>query len=194
MKKWHFAVLLPALLATTAYALSINSHSSKKAEVKTVPFVDLKRYTGKWFEIARLPVRFQKQCIGNVTAEYTLKPNGNIEVLNKCLKKDGQYDDAKGKAKVVDKTTNAKLKVSFFLFFYAPYWIIDLDPDYNYAVVGNPNRKYLWILSRTPALDDKTYQNILRKVEKMGYKPNELIKTPQNVQNIKGEVLEKPQH
>ena len=194
MKRLNFSLLISFILTISIFASNDDFNFDKADDVTAVPFVDLKRYTGQWYEIARYSNKFQKQCVGNVTANYSLKDNGDFEVLNKCLKKDGQYDDAKGKAKIVDKATNAKLKVSFFLFFYAPYWILDLDPNYEYALVGTPDRKYLWILSRTPKMNDATFQNILRKAEKMGFEPNKLVKTPQNVETLKGEVLMKPQN
>jgi apolipoprotein D and lipocalin family protein len=166
--------------------------------LSTVPRVDLKRYAGKWFEIARYANKFQDGCAGNVTATYTLKEAGKIEVLNECMKKDGTTNQAKGDAKIVDKATNAKLEVRFapsFLSFipqvWGDYWIIDLDDDYNYAAVGDPKRKYLWILSRQSEMDDATYQNILRRVEKLGFSPGKLNKTTQNVQPVKGAVVDK---
>lgn len=187
MKKNILATIILLLPLFTAFA----QNTGQTSELKTVATVDLKKYAGTWYEIAKYPNRFQKKCVGNTTATYTLKENGNVEVLNKCLKKDGQYQDAKGKAKIVDKNTNAKLKVSFFLFFYAPYWIIDLDENYQYAVIGEPDREYLWILSRQPKMDDATYQNILRKAETMGYNPAKIEKTQQNLENIKGSVIMK---
>jgi apolipoprotein D and lipocalin family protein len=166
--------------------------------VIAVPSVDLKRYSGKWFEIARLPNKFQKDCVGNVTADYALNSDGTIQVTNRCLKKDGKTDQAVGKAKIEDKQTNSKLEVrfapgylSFLPIVWGDYWVIDLDSNYQYAVVGNPDRKYLWVLSRKPEMDDATYQQILRRVEKMGYTPNKLTKTPQNMETLKGTIVGK---
>lgn len=168
------------------------------APLKTVPSVDLKRYSGKWYEIARYPNRFQKQCVGNTSATYTIKQNNKIEVLNECLTKDGSVDAAKGEAKVVDKTTNTKLKVRFapsflsaFGFVWGDYWVIDLGRNYEYSVVGDPKREYLWILSRTPELPEPVYQNILRRVQDMGFNPGKLEKTPQKAEAVKGAVIEK---
>lgn len=199
MKRWFTAVIICVsmlLVFQKAEAYQINI---KKDDVKTVPTVDLKRYSGRWYEIAKLPNKFQKQCVGNTTAEYVLKDE-NIEVINRCLKKDGQFDDAKGKAKIKDKQSNAKLEVrfapaalSFIPQVWGDYWIIDLEPNYQYAVIGNPDRKYLWILSRTPEMNDATYQNILRKIEKMGYNPNKLVKTPQKVETLKGTIVDQKQ-
>jgi apolipoprotein D and lipocalin family protein len=138
--------------------------------IQVVPRVDLDRYLGTWYEIATIPQRFQKDCVA-VTATYTLLDDGKIEVLNKCRKKtlDGEIKIAKGKAWVVDKETNAKLKVQFFWPFRGDYWIIELDPDYQYAVVGHPGRKYLWILSRTPQMDEALYQDLMRRIADKGY-------------------------
>ncbi len=144
-----------------------------RAETKpleVVPYVDLNRYVGTWYEIATIPQRFQKDCVA-VTATYTLREDGNIAVLNRCRKKilDGELKEAKGKAWVVDKTSNAKLRVQFFWPFKGDYWIIELDADYQYAVVGHPERKYLWILSRTPQMDETLYQDLLQRIANRGY-------------------------
>ena len=138
--------------------------------LQTVPHVDLGRYAGTWYEIATIPQRFQKDCVA-VTATYTLRDDGTIAVLNKCRKKtlDGELKEAKGKAWVIDKKTNAKLKVQFFWPFKGDYWIIELDVDYQYAVVGHPGRKYLWILSRTPQMEESLYQDLLRRIANKGY-------------------------
>jgi apolipoprotein D and lipocalin family protein len=146
--------------------------------LEVVPHVELEKYLGKWYEIARLPAKFQEGC-NETTATYALLENGNISVLNEC-KKNGKIKLAKGKAKVVDKTTNAKLKVTFFWPFYGDYWIIRLGEDYDYAVVGTPNRKYLWILNRTPQMNDKLYSQILEFAKSVGFAVGNLIKTTQS--------------
>jgi apolipoprotein D and lipocalin family protein len=148
---------------------------------KTVPFVDLKKYAGTWFEIARYPNRFQKKCVSDVRATYNLMSDGKVSVLNQCVQANGKVKTAKGKAKVVDRTSNAKLKVTFFWPFYGDYWILDLDPDYTYAVVGEQDRKYLWILSRTPEMDSSLYNEILERITNQGYDTSKLIRTPQGV-------------
>jgi apolipoprotein D and lipocalin family protein len=145
------------------------------SELDVVPHVELSKYLGKWFEIAHLPAKFQEGC-NETTATYTLLDNGAISVLNEC-KKNGKMKLAKGKAKVVDKTTNAKLKVTFFWPFYGDYWIIKLGDDYNYAVVGTPNREYLWILSRTPQMDDKLFSELANFVKSKAFSVENLIKT-----------------
>lgn len=148
--------------------------------VETVKFVDLNRYVGQWYEIARYPNRFQEGCVGS-RATYTLRDDGKINVVNACYDKSfsGTLRSAKGKAWVVDTETNARLKVSFFWPFAGDYWIIDLDQDYEYAVIGHPKRKYLWILSRTPEMSDEVYQSILMRLQNQEYNTAQLIRTKQ---------------
>ncbi|WP_269533036.1 lipocalin family protein [Chitinimonas sp. BJYL2] len=122
------------------------------APVQSVALLDLKRYLGTWYEVASYPMFFQRMCVADTTAEYGLLEDGRVSVRNRCRKEDGSFSEVTGKAGVVAGTGNAQLKVSFFWPFSAPYWVIGLDPDYRWAVVGNPNRDYLWILSRTPQL------------------------------------------
>lgn len=146
----------------------------------TVARVDLSRYLGTWFEIANFPQSFQRGCTAT-TATYTLRPDGEIDVLNRCRKGsiDGKEKTALGRARVVDRTTNAKLEVSFFRPFWGDYWIVDLADDYSYAVVGHPGRDYLWILSRTPTMPEATYQAIVRRLEAQGYETSRLVRTLQ---------------
>jgi len=163
------------LALVTIFAAVING---KQNDLDVVPHVDLNRYVGQWYEIARLPNRFEKKCANSVTATYSLRTDGKIEVVNRCRKSSGDYTTAKGKAKVVDKTTNAKLKVTFFWPFYGDYWILDLGKNYEYAVVGAPNRKYLWILSRSPQMDETVYRQLLAKMAARGFNTDQMIKTP----------------
>ena len=147
-------------------------------ELRTVASVDLQRYSGTWYEIARYPNRFQRDCRSDTTAVYMLRGNGNIQVVNSCRRADGKIKAARGTAKVADKNTNAKLKVTFFWPFYGDYWIIGLSSDYRYAIVGEPKRKYLWILSRTPGMAAEDYAEALEQVRTAGYDPRTLIATP----------------
>jgi apolipoprotein D and lipocalin family protein len=142
-----------------------------------VPHVELEKYLGKWCEIAHLPAKFQEGCDETI-ATYTLLKDGNVSVLNTC-KKNGKVKTAKGKAKVVDEATGAKLKVTFFWPFYGDYWIIKLGMDYEYAVVGTPSLKYLWILSRTPRMDDKLFSELTEFAKSEGFDTNRLIITKQ---------------
>lgn len=162
-----------------AAAISATFVNGQRTELQVVPRVDLNRYVGRWYEIARLPNRFEKKCADSVTATYTLRTDGKVEVVNRCRKSSGEYTTATGKAKVVDKATNAKLKVTFFWPFYGDYWILDLGENYEYAVVGAPNRKYLWVLSRSPQMDESLYQTLLARAAAQGFKTEEMIKTLQ---------------
>lgn len=150
-----------------------------KTELEVVGSVDLSRYVGRWYEIARLPNRFQKKCADSVTATYALRTDGKIEVVNRCRKPSGEYTAIKGKAKIVDQKTNAKLKVTFFWPFSGDYWILDLGPNYEYAVVGDPSREYLWILSRTPQIDEALYRQLLTKMAARGFQTDRMIRTLQ---------------
>ncbi len=148
--------------------------------LQVVPYVDIKKYMGVWYEIARYPNSFQEGCFAS-KATYTLLEDGKVDVLNQCHKGslEGRLSSAKGKAWAIDSETNAKLKVSFFWPFAGDYWIIDLGENYEYAVVGHPDRKYLWILSRTPQMDDPLYNRILEKLQQQSYDVTKLVKTPQ---------------
>lgn len=148
--------------------------------LETVPKVELNRYLGSWFEIASFPQSFQRGCTGT-QATYSLKDNGEIEVKNRCNKDslDGPESIAIGRARVTDTTTNARLEVSFFGPFWAPYWVIQLGDAYEYAVVGHPSRDYLWILSRRPTMDPEVYAGIISKLEAVGYEVGRLEKTVQ---------------
>ncbi len=148
--------------------------------LQTVDHVDLNRYIGKWYEIARYPNRFEKDCASDITAQYTLLPDRRIEVLNSCRQSDGKLKSSKGKAKVVDAQTNAKLKVTFFWPFYGAYWIIALDPHYRYAVISEPKREYLWILSRTPHLAPDLRARALEAIRAQRLDPAKLIEPQQS--------------
>ena len=168
--------VLALIISTVFVALSAEE---RKNDLEVVQAVDLSRYVGRWYEISRLPNSFQKKCADSVTADYAIRPDGKIEVINRCRKASGEYTTAKGRAKIVDKKTNAKLKVTFFWPFYGDYWILDLGPNYEYAVVGEPGRKYLWILSRSPQMDETLYRQILEKMAARGFKTEMMIRTPQ---------------
>lgn len=169
-------LILFSLLSLGFYS---TSSIAQNDPLTTVPYVDLSRYMGKWYEIASFPQRFQKGCTAT-TAEYALRGDGKVAVINRCHDKTPQGPEriAKGVARVVDPETQAKLKVTFFWPFSGDYWVIDLADDYSYAVVGHPSRKYLWILSRTPTMDDETYDTILSKlVTDKGYDLKPLQRT-----------------
>lgn len=147
--------------------------------LQTVADVELQRYAGTWYEIARFPHRFQRDCFAS-RAVYSLQDDGLIGVYNECRKgaADGPVKSVRGKARVVDKQTNAKLEVSFVWPFWGDYWIIDLDPDYQWAVVGHPNRSYLWILSRQETLNEEVLSGIKIRLQQQGYDLQELLMSP----------------
>lgn len=149
------------------------------APLETVAQLDLNRYLGRWYEIAKYPNRFERKCARDVTATYAMRPDGKIGVVNRCTTSDGKVTESSGWAKVVDETTHAKLKVTFFWPFFGDYWVIDLGPHYEYAVVGEPSRKYLWILSRTAKMDDAVYAEIAKRLAAKGYDASKLERMKQ---------------
>jgi apolipoprotein D and lipocalin family protein len=167
-------------LATFSGCTSSTTERLRLPELQTVAHVELSRYLGTWYEIASFPQIFQRGCTAT-TATYTLHDDGDIEVFNRCRKGalDGEEMSASGLARVVDPATNAKLEVSFFRPFWGDYWIIDLSEDYSHAVVGHPGRDYLWILSRTPTMDEPTYQGLLDRLAARGYDTTRLVRTQQ---------------
>lgn len=170
-------VILAAVIAMLGVGCS--AYESFFPPLATVENVDVSRYVGKWYEIAKYPNPFQQQCVGGTTAEYAVLDDGRVQVINKCNTAGGTVDLIEGRARIVDTTTNAKLAVGFFGPFEGAYWILEIGTNYEYAVVGEPSRSTLWILSRTPTLDDATYQDILSRLPDRGYDPSKLVVTPQ---------------
>ncbi|GAB4126669.1 MAG: lipocalin family protein [Ignavibacteriales bacterium] len=159
--------------------ISFSCSTQNYAPLPVVEYVDVNKYTGKWYEVARLPFKQQEGCTCT-TAEYEIIDSTTLAVKNKC-KKDGEIDVANGKAFVVEGTNNAKLRVQFFWPFRGDYWIIFLDQNnYNWAVVGTPSRKYLWILSRTPQMKNEIMNNLIKKIHDVGFDTDKLIFTEQN--------------
>lgn len=145
--------------------------------LETVRYVDLKSYLGTWYEIASFPQIFERGCT-HIKADYSINTDGSIRVENSCIK-DGKPKTTVGKAIITDKQTNAKLSVQFFWPFKGKYWIIALAHDYSYAVVGHPNRKYLWILGRKPEMDSQTYNHLVVQIAAKGFDVRNLIKSDQ---------------
>ena len=140
----------------------------------TVDFVDLEKYSGKWYEISKIPNSFQDHCLKNTTANYEITEEGEIIVTNSCVDEDNETDSSTGLARIVDKITNSKLEVSFVsLFgwhlFWGDYWILGLSEDYDYAVVGTPSRKYGWILGRNPDMNADDLETCFQILERNGY-------------------------
>lgn len=167
-------------MRTAALALlALSGCAHPGTPLRTVDRIDLKRYAGTWYEIATIPASFQKGCVG-VTATYTLRPDGDVDVVNTCRREslDGPERSVHGKAWSVDPS-NAKLEVQFFWPFHGDYWVIDLGPEYDYSVVGHPSRDYLWILCRKPRMDEVTYQAILERLAAQEYDLARIVRTPQ---------------
>jgi len=154
--------------------------------VRPAQSVDLARYAGRWYEVARFPNRFQAMCAGETTADYTLLPDGPIRVVNACRTADGGVTRAEGRARLAERNgPTSKLRIRFapgFLSFlpmvWGNYWILDVTDDYGAALVGDPNRRYLWILSRTPRLDEATYQRMVSTAVTQGYDVALLMRSP----------------
>jgi apolipoprotein D and lipocalin family protein len=166
-------------------ALSFGSCRSEKPEnmdMSTIEELDLNRYMGTWYEIARFDHSFERGLEG-VSATYSLRPDGKITVINQGYKNstDGKLKVAKGKARQPDPDDPGKLEVAFFLFFYADYYILELEQNYRWALIGSSSDKYLWILSRTPLLEKETISEILEKAARRGYDTNKLIWVKQNL-------------
>ena len=173
MKKEPIFVLI-ILIAFGMNMFPQQDDSENNKIVKTVNYVDLSKYAGKWYEIAKIPNRFQKGCVRNTTAEYKLTDDGDINVVNRCIEADGSVNEAEGLAKVVDEKTNSKLKVSFVSIFgihlfWGDYWIAGLDKNYEYAVVGHPERRYGWILNRTPEMSMEKLKEAFDILRENGY-------------------------
>lgn len=171
-----YLALLGVLLGLLDSA-SAETGPARTVPLRTVASVDLERYSGTWYEIARYPNRFQRDCSSDTMAVYKVRRDGKIQVVNSCRHADGKIKTARGTAKLADKNTNAKLKVTFFWPFYGDYWIIGLSSDYRYAIIGEPRRKYLWILSRTPEMTAEDYAETLEQVRVAGYDPQKLLPT-----------------
>ena len=160
--------------------------TAENAPLRVVPDIDYKRYAGTWYEIARLPNRFEKKCVSSVTANYAPQPDGRVTVTNRCKQADGSFSEATGVARRVEGKPPSVLQVRFapaFLSFISKVWgdyqVIELGPQYDYSVVGSPDRRYLWILARTPRLDPATYQSLVDRAKAQGFDTSTLIQTPQ---------------
>jgi apolipoprotein D and lipocalin family protein len=181
MKTIYFAGAVLLLLAVGGV------RAQESPPMRTVESVDLERYSGVWYEIARLPNDFQDHCAGDVKATYSLRPDGRIDVVNACRTESGELDEARGVARLANEDgTNSKLKVrfapailSFLPMVWGDYWILGLAPDYHWAVVGEPSRQYLWILARTPDLPPSALEQARAIAKVNGYDLTALAMTPQ---------------
>jgi apolipoprotein D and lipocalin family protein len=180
-----FFILSIFALGGLVFSKSDDDHTNS---LQVVPSIDLSRYTGDWYEIARLPNKFQKDCAGEVVATYSQLGQAQLKVVNRCRRQNGELDQAEGKARLAEKNgPNSKLEVRFAPAWlswlpsvWGDYWIIALAPDYSYSVVGSPDRKYLWILSRTPQMEEAQYKQLVEKAAASGFNVAQLVRTRQN--------------
>jgi apolipoprotein D and lipocalin family protein len=174
-----------AALGVAVLMSSTSGPLEAQQPLRVVESVDLTRYAGKWYEVARLPNKFQRKCVSDVVAHYTLRPDSRINVLNQCRRADGKVDQAPGIArKAGNGSNNAVLEVrfapailSFLPAVWGDYWIIGLGPDYSWAVVGTPSREYLWILSRTPKMSTSAYEQSIEIAKGNGFDTGKLVTT-----------------
>lgn len=154
-------------------------------ELTPIETLDVSRYVGIWYEIAKFPNWFQRKCVADTKAEYSVEPDGSLRVLNRCRLDNGDIDEAIGAARQVGPATSPKLKVrfappwlSFIPMVWGNYWVVDLDDDYRLVAVSEPKREYLWVLSRTPTVDPKAYDELLKRLAKKGLDVRKLEHTP----------------
>jgi lipocalin len=145
--------------------------------------LNIEKYLGKWYEISRFDHSFERGLVG-VTATYSIRDDGKIKVVNSGYKNtlNGQKSEVIGKAKIPDLNVPSKLKVSFFWFFYADYFVLELDKNYQWAIIGSSSDNYLWILSRTPQMEESQYNELLNKITNRGYDVKKLIKVEQKAE------------
>ena len=184
--KTGFTNALLALCALTAFTACNAMADDSPGVLTTIPALDVPRYMGTWYEIAKYPNWFQKKCISHTRADYSLQPDGKVRVFNRCTTKEGAVSEAIGEARQMGGSTSAKLEVRFapaWLAFvpmvWGNYWVIDLDPAYQVVAVSEPKREYLWVLSRTPDVPAKAYDELVARLEKKGFDSRKLERTPQ---------------
>lgn len=184
----HTRTLLLSILGFLLIFIGASQVSAQQADqtVKTIATLDVPRYLGTWYEIAKFPNWFQKKCVGNTKAVYTVKPDGNLRVLNSCKTANGETSEAEGAARQIGAKDSPRLEVrfapewlSFLPLVWGDYWVIDLDPQYQVAAVSDPRREYLWVLSRTPQLDPKVYEDLLLRLKQQQFDVRKLELTSQ---------------
>ncbi len=180
-------IILTALLSFQVHVQAQPKVPGNLPPVSTAESVDLRRYLGKWYEIAAIPQSFEKKCVGDTAAEYTTADDGLISVVNSCRTSNGQTSLAEGRVKIVDQISNSKLKVTFVHFLGwqfllgGDYWILAIGENYSYAVVGAPGRDYAWILSRTPEMTEVQMREANRALVKQSFDSCKLISTIQSL-------------
>jgi len=186
--KWLAALLcLCAQLAVAQEGAPASEGQAGNGALRTIPALDVPRYMGVWYEIAKFPNWFQRQCVGATRAAYSLKPDGSVQVINRCRTQSGETTEAVGEARQVGPASSAQLEVrfapawlSFLPLVWGDYWVIDLDERYQLVAVSEPKKAYLWILARTPHVDPHDYQRLLERLSKMGFDLSKLELTRQD--------------
>jgi apolipoprotein D and lipocalin family protein len=182
------SVLYAGLFCLFSLVASSVAYGQSDEQLKTIPSLDVPRYLGTWYEIAKFPNWFQKKCVSNTKAVYSVRPDENLKVLNSCKTADGSVSEADGTARQIGPKDSPKLEVrfapawlSFLPMVWGDYWVIDLDPQYQVAAVSDPRREYLWVLSRTPQLDKKTYDELLQRLQAQQFDVRKLELTTQSI-------------
>lgn len=184
--------LITTLLLTIAPGLPLPATASSGGDAEalsTIPSLDLPRYMGRWYEIARFENWFQKKCTGDASAEYSLEPSGKVQVINRCRLENGELSEAIGEARQIGEPTSPKLKVrfapawlSFIPAVWGDYWVIDLDADYQLVAISEPQREYLWVLSRSPQVSSEAYEALLQRLRDKGFDTDKLMSTARKAQ------------
>ena len=183
----RFCLALSLAIATIGVSAQTTPQPAPLPPVNTIAALDVPRYMGTWYEIAKFPNRFQAKCVANTRARYLAQTDGSVQVLNSCVTADGSTIDALGLAKQIDSATSPKLEVRFapawlgwLPMVWGDYWVIDLDADYQLAAVSDAKREYLWVLSRTPQVNAKAYDALLQRVQAQHFDVRKLEQTTQH--------------
>ena len=179
-------ILIAAILVFTGAFAQAADNPQPANDLKSISALDVPRYMGTWYEIAKFPAWFQKKCVADTQAEYSLQPDGRVQVINRCRQDSGEMKEALGSARQIGGAASSKLEVrfapawlSFLPIVWGDYWVIDLDPAYQLVAVSEPKREYLWILSRSPKVDPAAYDALLARLSSQGFDLQRLEKTPQ---------------
>jgi len=180
-------ITLPLLLILLFFGMAQPvALANEPPPLATISALDVPRYMGRWYEIAKYPNRFQRKCVADTSAEYKLEPDGRVQVTNRCRMENGEWNEAVGVARQIGDASSPKLEVrfapawlSFIPAVWGNYWIIDLDPEYQLVAISEPRREYLWVLSRTPKVGQDAYSALLERLRRLGFDTNRLESSAQ---------------